>query len=335
MSVPVCGSRAFRTACAALVQAVLGGRGGRAEGLFEEGHADALRPADGAQGGRGPGLPLDHLGEQGEPDGDHLAVLGKPGDGLVEEGVLLGGQRASVFGQNTVGPAECREDLAGVQRVEEVGQGAVLSLEEPDFQVAHEPARGEPEVVADHHDGLEMLAVALPQRGDQLGVGLVPPGEQPLLELVEHEQHLLAGPEATPPAQGGQGVDQPEFRSQVGARPTQGFQQPGLGLVGRRLDVNREDMLLQPGQQPRLDQRRLAAARGAVDQADLEGGVGVGRLDAGLPEPERIGKAVAVAGAGEQLEEEVGVVLVERPQPLGHDLDGGAAGRVGVGPRRG
>ena len=94
-------------------------------------------------------------------------------------------------------------------------------------------------------------------------------------------------------------------------------------------------MLLQPGQQPRLDQRRLAAARGAVDQADLEGGVGVGRLDAGLPEPERIGQAVAVAGAGEELEEEVGVVLVERPQPLGDDLDGGAAVGVGVGPRRG
>ena len=31
-------------------------------------HADALHPADLAEGGGGPGLPLDHLGEQGKPD---------------------------------------------------------------------------------------------------------------------------------------------------------------------------------------------------------------------------------------------------------------------------
>ena len=99
------------------------------------------------------------------------------------------------------------------------------------------------------------------------------------------------------------------------------FEQPGLGLRRGRLDVDRQDVLGQPGQQPRLDQRRLAAARGAVDQADLEGGVGVGRLDPGLPEPEALGQAVAVARAGQELEEEVGVVLVERPQALGDDLD--------------
>ena len=50
------------------------------------------------------------------------------------------------------------------------------------------------------------------------------------------------------------GVDQPEFRGQVGARSPQRPEQPRLGLVGRRLDVDREDMLRQPGQQSGLDQ---------------------------------------------------------------------------------
>ena len=38
------------------------------------------------------------------------------------------------------------------------------------LQVAHEPAGGQPEIVADQHDRLDVLAVALPQRGDQLRV---------------------------------------------------------------------------------------------------------------------------------------------------------------------
>ena len=69
------------------------------------------------------------------------------------------------------------------------------------FKVAHEPAGGEPEIVADHHDGLEMLAVAMPQGGDQLGVGLGPVDEQPLLELVENEQRPSGRPGAISPAE--------------------------------------------------------------------------------------------------------------------------------------
>ena len=82
-----------------------------------------------------------------------------------------------------------------------------------------------------------------------------------------------------PPPQRRQRLDQAAVRRQVGARLAQALQQPGLGLLGRRLDVDRQDVLGQPGQQARLDQRRLAAARGAVDQPDPEGLVGVGRLD--------------------------------------------------------
>ena len=238
---------------------------------------------------------------------------------------------ARSLGQRPVGPPERRQHLAGVAQVEEIDDGDVLIGDQVDLQVAHEPGGRHPEVVADQDDRLDVLAVALPQRGDQLRVLLAPPGEQPLLELVEDQQHLLAGAEHPPPPQRGQRIDQARPRGQLGTRLAQRPQQPGLGLLRRRLDVDRQHVLGQPGQQARLDQRRLAAARRAVDQPDLERGVGVGRFDPGLPEPEALGQAVAVAGAGQQLEEEVGVVLVERPQPLGDDLDGRP---VGVGPRR-
>ena len=72
-----------------LVQTMLrrGGRGGK--GLFEEGHAHALGAADLPERGRRPGLALDHLGKQGQPHRDDLAILGQPGDGVIEEGLLL------------------------------------------------------------------------------------------------------------------------------------------------------------------------------------------------------------------------------------------------------
>ena len=210
-------------------------------------------------------------------------------------------------------------------RAEEVHHGDVLVGDQVDLQVAHEPRRGHPEVVADHDDRLDAPAVAMPQRGDELGLLIAPAGEEPLLELVEDQQHLLTGTEPPPAPQRGQGVDQSESGAQLGARLAKAAQQPGLGLLGRRLDVDRQHLPGQPRQEPRLDQRRLAAARGAVDQPHLEGGVGIGRFDPRLPEPQALGQAVSVAGVGEQFEEEIGVVAIERPQALGDDLDGRCA----------
>ena len=65
--------------------------------------------------------------------------------------------------------------------------------------------------------GLDVLAVAMPQGRDQLGVGLRPPGEEPLLELVEDEEDLLAGTQRLPPPQRRERLDQAEPRGQVGA----------------------------------------------------------------------------------------------------------------------
>ena len=78
----------------------------------------------------------------------------------------------------------------------------------------------------------------------------------------------------------------------------------------------------QAGQEARLQEGRFAAARRAIDQADAKGFFGVNRLDLRLPEADALGQAIAVARAGKQLEEEVGVVLVEGAQALGDDFDG-------------
>ena len=78
---------------------------------------------------RGPGPSLHHLGEQGEPNRDHLAVLGKIGYRLIQEGMLVLGDVARALGQVPVGGAERCQHLAGVAWIEEIDQGTVLTLE--------------------------------------------------------------------------------------------------------------------------------------------------------------------------------------------------------------
>ncbi len=139
-----------------------------------------------------------------------------------------------------------------MERVEEVHGRRVLALEQADVQLAEEPGRGHPEIVADHHDRLDALAVAVPQRGDQLGLLLAPAGGEPLLELVEDQQHLLPRAQRPAPPQRRHGIDEAAIGGQVGAGLAQPAQQPGLGLLGRRLDVDRQHILAQPGSRPAL-----------------------------------------------------------------------------------
>ena len=74
--------------------------------------------------------------------------------------------------------------------IEEIDQGAVFPFKQPDLQVPHETAGSEPEVIPHQHDRLNMLAIAVPERGDQFCVLFAPPGEEPLLELVQDDQHF-------------------------------------------------------------------------------------------------------------------------------------------------
>ena len=102
--------------------------------------------------------------------------------------------------------------------------------------------------------------------------------------------------------------------------PSQPFEQADLSVIGSRFEVDGEHRF-QTGEETGLDEGRLAAAARAVDHSHGEGPIRSGLLDASLPEVDALGQPVRMAGAGEKLEEEVGVVLVEGPQALGDDLD--------------
>ena len=107
-----------------------------------------------------------------------------------------------------------------------------------------------------------MLAIAMPKSGDQFGVLLTSLGMEPLLELVQDQQHLPLRWQDATPSQVRQRIDQPQSSGQFRTRLTQALEQPGFGLLGGCLDVDRKDVLAQPGQQSRLDQRDFPQPEG-------------------------------------------------------------------------
>ena len=197
-----------------LMVAVFGRGGGRTERLFEKGDADPFGAAHFLERGRRPCFALHHLGEQGQPDADDLAFLGQTGHGLFQELLLVLARFAAVFGKFAERPPKRRQHFSGVVRVEEINGGGVLSFDEANFQLPHEAGRRHPEVVPHHDDALHPAAVALPQGLHQFGVPLFLLGVEPLLELVEDDQHLLARRDALPSAQCGQRLLQPQLGGQ-------------------------------------------------------------------------------------------------------------------------
>ena len=99
------------------MDANLGVQGAGAEGLFEESNADAFGPTHLAKRRGGPGLVLEHFGEQSESNRDDLVGVGKPVDGSMEERRLGGVEAAEVLGEGAVGPAKLGKDFACMHRV--------------------------------------------------------------------------------------------------------------------------------------------------------------------------------------------------------------------------
>ena len=220
--------------------------------------------------------------------------------------------------------------LRAWSKSKQIDQSTVLTFNKPNFQFPQEPTHRHPEVIPHHHDALHSATVALPQGLHQIGVFFFLLGVQPLLELVENDQHFLAdrdalaSPQVPPVCLSGSGclrVRGSVFASHAAT---------GFGFFRRGFDVNRDHILGQSRQQSRFDQRRFAATGWPVDQADRKRVVGIGFFDAGLPEPQAVGQAVTISGAGQQFQKEVGIVSVKRPQALRHDLDGLAVGRTRV-----
>ncbi len=296
----------------------MGPQRGRAKGFFEEGHPDALGASDFLERCRTPRLALDHLGEHCQPDRDDPAVFGKSLDRIGQEGLLIPGERPIGFRQTAECPAELDQDLAGVDEVEEIDEGCVLAQEDFDPKVTHEACERNPEVVPHRDEALDALAVALPQRLGQLGFLFPTPGMEPLLELVDDEHDLLIGAQAPPLPERGDRVREVELPVQVGELFPQPTQNSRLGLPGRCLDVDRHHPTGEAGEQPGVDQRRLAAAAGPVDHAHRKARV-VEALDPVLPEPDALRKAVLVWRARQKLQKKIAVVFVERPQPFGNN----------------
>jgi hypothetical protein len=60
---------------------------------------------------------------------------------------------------------------------------------------------------------------------------------QPLLELIQHQQHLSGRIKESSLTQGNQRLDQTESRRQVRHLPAQALEQVGFGFVSGRLDI--------------------------------------------------------------------------------------------------
>ncbi len=128
---------------------------------------------------------------------------------------------------------------------------------------------------------------------------------QPLLELVEYDQHLLSRGDSLATAQLRERVLQAQVAGERGAAFAQPGEQPGFGLVSAGLDVHGEHPRCKARQQAGLDQRRLAATRWSVDQAHGECVVTVWVFDPCLPEADAVGQSVAVPRAWQQFQEKV------------------------------
>ena len=114
----------------------------------------------------------------------------------------------------------------------------VPAFDEPNLELPQEAGHRHPEIIPHHDDALHAAAVALPQGLHQFGVLFVLLRMEPLLELVEHDQHLLAHGDALSPAQRRQRFLQRQVRRQARTAFPQAAQQPGFRFLGGGLDVD-------------------------------------------------------------------------------------------------
>src|SRR5262249_52440837 len=80
-------------------------------------------------------------------------------------------------------------------------------------------------------------------------------------------------------------------------------------------------VLAQASKQTRFDQGTFPASARSVDQPHPEGQVGIKLFDSPLPKSDGLGQSIPIPWSRQQLQEEVGIVLVEGTQSLRHDLD--------------
>ena len=233
--------------------------------------------------------------------------------------MLLLGEIACSRGKCLIRATESGQNLTRMFWLEEIHGGDVSVWNQVDFEVPRKPGCRHPEVVAHQAEHLDFFAVALPQRGQQLVALIVSTTEKPLLELVEHHEHLAALAEIISATQCQERIDQSGALGQPRNRLLDSPQEPSHCFTRRRLEIDRRDMFSQARQEPRLDQRRFTAPGRTINHPHTKRLVRVSRLDPRLPKPQSVRQPLSVARTGQQFEEEVGVVLVERAESLGND----------------
>ncbi|MCY2966769.1 MAG: hypothetical protein NT069_24595 [Planctomycetota bacterium] len=177
------------------------------------------------------------------------------------------------------------------------------------FRFRHESDQVQPEVVSHDENGLHVLAVASSQGLRQLGIHLTSMGMQPLFELIQDDQDLLASgkPDAVP--QRVDRINQANVSRLVRQSLAQSIVQTDFGLLGAGLNEDTMDPRRKSWQQPGLHQRTLAAARRSDDHANPERRV-VRILDSVLPKADALGQTLRVDRTGQKSQKELGIVGV-------------------------
>ena len=320
MSVPASGSRAFRTAWAAFWWRRCCGGAVAAEKVSSRKVTPTPSvPPTAREGGRRPGLALHHLGEQGQPHRDDLAVLGQPGDGLVEERLLLRGVKCRALGKRAEGPAERRQHLAGVARVEEIDQGRCSG----------------PRTSSTSRSRMKRLAASQKSSRTMTRHCTRPPSHcrractssvsslVPLARAATARTGRGRSAPSCPPARTGPGAGRPATRpglesaGQVGTALAQALEQAGLRLLRRRLDVDRHARARPAAAagppSPATTCRSPTARRSGPPRRSGPASVSSMRV---FQKRMLSGRPSRSRGPGQQFEEEVGVVGVEGPQAL-------------------
>src|SRR5271157_2294930 len=156
-----------------------------------------------------------------------------------QEGLLIPGRQLQSLGQSPERLSKLGEHFSSMYLIEQIDWSDVFALNKFDMEIAHEPGQGHPEIIPHHDDALDVLAVTLPKALDQFGIVLLPPGVQPLLELVENDEDLLLRPQPLPESD--DLLRQIHVSGQVGKPPPYPVEQSYLGLLGSRLDIDEGD----------------------------------------------------------------------------------------------
>src|SRR4051794_11578153 len=115
--------------------------------------------------------------------------------------------------------------------IEEIHQGAVLTLDHSDSQSPHEAAGGEPEIIPHQYNRLNMLAIAVPKASNQFAVLLGSLRMEPLFKLIQDQQHLLLRWQDAAPSQVCERIDQPQSLIKFRTRFSQALEQSGFSLL--------------------------------------------------------------------------------------------------------